>query len=91
MKYVDYLKIKMDPHQILIIAPPLIGSGKPTDPLVERYHNESRKMNDAFRVITKEQGVMFADSSKWGIELAYDPGSFFRRKDTGYSGVRLQI
>ena len=38
--------------------------------------NESRKMNDAFRAITKEQGVMFADSSLWGIELAYDQVHF---------------
>jgi len=33
-------------------------------------------MNDAFRAITKEQGVMFADSSLWGIELAYDQVHF---------------
>ena len=85
-KYVDYLKIKMDPHQILIIAPPLIGSGKPTDPLLERYHNESRKMNDAFRVITKEQGVMFADSSKWGIELAYDQVHFSEEGHRVFAG-----
>lgn len=58
--------------RILLIAPPYIGTKKTADPLMIKYYNESVRMNEGFSLLAREAGVMFADSSEWNIETAYD-------------------
>ena len=75
-QYISFLKKHLDCSQILIIAPPLIGGRDMGDPLLEKYHKESRKMNDGFREIASQQGVLFADASEWEIDLGFDQVHF---------------
>jgi len=75
-QYILFLKKHLDRPQILIIAPPLIGGGNPGDPLLEKYHKESRKMNDGFCEIASRQDVVFADASEWEVSLGYDQVHF---------------
>ena len=75
-QYIPFLKKHLDSSQILIIAPPLIGSGGTWNPLPENYYRESKRMNDAFRTIAAREGVLFSDASEWGIDLAYDQVHF---------------
>ena len=49
------------------------------------------KMNDAFHAITKEQGVKFADSSLWGIELAYDQVHFSEEGHRVFAGKVTEL
>ncbi len=71
-QYLLFLKKHLDPSQIMVIAPPAIGPEEMRDPLFRRYHEESLKMNDGFRKLAAENGVMFADACGWGIGLSYD-------------------
>ena len=75
-QYIAFLKKHLECSQILMIAPPLVGSETAGDPLLRDYCRESRKMNDAFRTIASGQGVMFADASEWGIDLSTDQVHF---------------
>ena len=75
-QYILFLKKHLDCSQILVIAPPLVGGQDAGDLLLRDYCRASRKMNEGFRKIASEQGVMFADASEWGIDLASDSVHF---------------
>ena len=74
--YIRFLKKYLDPSQILIVAPPPVGSANSPDPMLRLYHRENLKMNAAFGKHAARQGVLFADASEWGIGLAYDQVHF---------------
>ena len=78
-KYISFLKMHLDCSQILIIAPPLIGSGYSGDLLYGKYYRESKRMNDAFCTIASKQKVRFSDASEWEIDLSYDQVHFSAR------------
>ena len=90
-QYITFLKRHLDHSQILIIAPPLIGGGDIGDPLLEKYHKESRRMNDGFREITSQQGVKFADASEWGIEMGYDQVHFSTEGHRTFAGKMTEL
>ena len=71
-RYLDHLRQYLTPRQILIIAPPLVGTPEETDAYVCACRSENRRMNDAFKVLAKQCGASFADASAWGIELSSD-------------------
>jgi hypothetical protein len=62
-----------------------------TIPLIHMTGGFLVKMNDAFHAITKEQGVMFADSSLWGIELAYDQVHFSEEGHRVFAGKVTEL
>ena len=65
--------------RLFVLAPPYIGTGKEKDRLFQEYHRESIRMNQGFRRLAEQYGVMFADASQWNIDLAYD-GVHFSEK-----------
>lgn len=71
-RYLDHLRQYLTPRQILIIAPPLVGTPEETDAYVRACRSENRRMNDAFKVLAQQCGASFADASAWGIELSPD-------------------
>ena len=55
---------------ILLIAPPYlqIGEWVPDEETVQ----ESKKLGDLYREVAERNACRFADSGKWGIDLAFD-------------------
>ena len=90
-QYIRFLKKHLDGSQILIIAPALIGSEDAEDPLFRAYFRESKKMNEAFRTIASEQGVLFADASEWGIDLACDQVHFSAEGHRTFAGKMTRL
>ena len=90
-KYITFLKKHLNRSQILIFAPPLIGDRSIGDPLLERYRKESRRMNDGFREIALQQGVMFADASEWEIDLGYDQVHFSAEGHRTFAGKMTEL
>ena len=65
-------------REILILAPPYIGS-KPAidnDPMLYQCNEESRKMNRGFALLAEKYGVRFEDTGTWEIDLCYDQVHF---------------
>ena len=58
--------------KILLIAPPYIGAANTADPLMHQVHEESVRMDEGFALLAEKYGILFADSSKWDIGIAYD-------------------
>ena len=70
--FLDFLTQKMDPSDILLIAPPNIGNAKIIHPLYGKYLEESVKMNMGFQKLANIYQIMFADAAKWEIDLTGD-------------------
>ena len=70
--FLDFLTERIKPSCILVIAPPYVGGGKVRDPLYRMFYEESRRMNEGFRLLAEQRNVMFADASSWDIELSAD-------------------
>ena len=62
--------INLRQDQILLMAPPILRLGEwvPSKHLV----NESRILNECYRVIAKELKLGFADTAEWNIPIAFD-------------------
>ena len=71
---------------LLIIAPPYIGTADHPDPLMARYYAESVRMNEGYRRLSDEYGTLFADSAKWGVELAFDDVHFSENGHRTFAG-----
>jgi len=56
--------------EIMLIAPPIVkrGTWVTDDAAIER----SRCLIEEYRQLAEDIGVLFADSSQWGIELTFD-------------------
>ena len=48
-------------------------------------------MNEAFRTIASEQGVLFADASEWGIDLAFDQVHFTAEGHRTFAGKMTSL
>ena len=72
----EYLLRYLKPGQILIIAPPPVGSAEDPDPVIRGYFTESVRMNVEFGKMAGARGIGFADAAGWGIELSYDQVHF---------------
>lgn len=57
--YLHFLKQYLRSEQIIVIAPPLIGSDTIQDAFYQRCFRESRKMNDGFLLLAEKTGVIF--------------------------------
>ena len=71
-RFLAFLEGKIVYSQVLIIAPPYIGSGLIRDPLFSRFYEESRKMNEGFAHLAASYGTMFVDAALWDIDLSAD-------------------
>jgi lysophospholipase L1-like esterase len=62
--------INLRQDQILLMAPPILQLGEwvPSKHLVD----ESRILNERYRVIAKELKLGFADTAEWNIPIAFD-------------------
>ena len=58
--------------KILVIAPPWIGGCGATDPVLEPYREQCRRMNAAFAELAAQYGAFYADAAEWNIGLAFD-------------------
>ena len=77
--YLEYLLTCLCPEQILIVAPPHIGSARMSDPLYHKFYVESLRMNTAFERMTGEKKIWFSDASRWNIEMSFDQVHFSER------------
>ena len=77
--YLEYLLTCLSPEQILIVAPPHIGSARIPDPLYRKFYMESLRMNTAFEKMAGDKKVWFSDASKWNIEMSFDQVHFSER------------
>ena len=77
--YLSFLLNHLRAGQIVIIAPPYIGSPMLRDATSRMYYEASVRMNEAFGRMAGMKGVRFIDASKWDIELAYDNVHFSTR------------
>lgn len=84
--FLEYLLTCLNSRQILIIAPPYIGSARIPDPLYQKFYSESVRMNNAFRRMAEERKMWFADASAWNIELSFDQVHFSERGHLIFAG-----
>ena len=69
--------LPVERSNILLSAPPQLRYGVGvTDPRILRA---SETLSEAFRVLSLESGILFADAQDWNVELAYD-GVHFTEK-----------
>lgn len=62
--------LPVDRSKILLIAPPHLRYGAwVTDPEMLRA---SETLSEAFRVLSLESAILFADAQDWNVEIAYD-------------------
>ena len=90
-QYILFLKQYLDQSRIMVIAPVLIGNETGDDPLSRKYFMESKKMNEAFREIASNQGILFADASEWGIDLAFDRVHFSEEGHRTFAGKMTEL
>ncbi len=90
-EYLAYLTRELSPEQILIIAPVPSGSPDLPDPYLQAAYAESRKMNDAFRRLSGEAGVLFADAADWNVSLAYDHIHFSAEGHRTFAGEMSRL
>jgi lysophospholipase L1-like esterase len=69
----------LSPVQILIVAPPHIGSTRIPDPLYHKFYVENFRMNTAFERMAGDKKVWFSDASQWNVELSFDQVHFSER------------
>ena len=89
--YLTFLLDILRRDQILIVAPPHIGSPGIRDPLFRRYYEESVRMNDGFRELADIYDVGFADASGWGVELCFDGVHFSERGHRIFAGKMTEL
>lgn len=77
--YLEYLLTCLSLEQILIVAPPHIGSARIPDPLYHKFYVESLRMNTAFEKMAGDKKVWFSDASQWNVELTFDQVHFSER------------
>ena len=70
--FLNWLSGKIDMRHVILIAPYPAGSADAFDPVYRHFYSQSLKMNEGFRSLSKAYGCLFADTSSWGIETAYD-------------------
>ena len=70
--FLQFLTAQRRPSDILVIAPPYISRSEVRDPLYQRYHQESRKMNARFQELAEFFGVRFVDAGPWEVGLSAD-------------------
>ena len=68
---------------VLLIAPPVLQYGEwvMDDDIVE----ESRQLGDEYMKLAERKDCMFADASKWGIEMTFDGVHFSPEGHTAFA------
>lgn len=67
-RFLRSLSIRKD--RILLVSPPRLKPG--TWVADQKMMELSVEMSDAFRAFALQQGIIFADSEKWNLPIAYD-------------------
>jgi len=67
-KFLSAISLSRD--KIILIAPPPMCPGKWVPN--QAFTNDSMKLTIAYRKLSKDLNVCFADAGEWGIALAYD-------------------
>lgn len=68
----SFLCSRKSSEDILVVAPPYIADENVADPLYRRFHEESRKMNEDFELLTERFGTGYLNTGIWNIPLCYD-------------------
>ena len=71
-EFIDFIYGQENHPQVLIIAPPYVGTENDADPIFLRFYRECVKMNEGFKKIAEKRGTAFADASEWGVKTAFD-------------------
>lgn len=71
-RFLGWLLKKLEPSEILLLAPPLIGAPDAADPLFRLYYQESGRMNEGFAALALKHGVWFEDTGMWQPDFAFD-------------------
>ena len=70
--FLEYLTKQKAESDILVVAPPHIGSRSIRNPLYHRYYAESSRMNAGFRELTELYHVNFVDAGTWNLDMSAD-------------------
>ena len=89
--YLHFLKQYLRSEQIIVIAPPLIGSDTIQDAFYQRCFRESRKMNDGFLLLAEKTGVIFVDASLWEIGVSFDHVHFSKAGHQKFASKIMEL
>ena len=70
--FLDFLSVRKEASDILVIAPPHAGSRDIRDPLYQRFYEECVRMNAGFRELADLYHVNFTDAGAWGLDMSAD-------------------
>ena len=70
--FLEFLTQRKAASDILIVAPPHIGSSEIRDPLYHQFYEASVRMNAGFRELAALYQVSFADAGTWGLAMSAD-------------------
>ncbi len=84
--FLSFLTGKVKADNVLVIAPPHIGSDELLNPVYRRYYRESCRMNRYFGELAASYKTRFADAACWGISLSADYVHFSAEGHCSFAG-----
>jgi len=87
----DWLSSRHPAENTILISPAQVGREDGPNALYLRFRSEIRKMNDGFKLLAEQRGVLFADASLWDVDLASDLDHFSELGHRQFAQELLQV